>query len=457
MAKNHKMYHGQLLQMNKSFSSLKRSQQEKINGWLKEEYKREMKKHGASLDKNQKEQIVSTVYEKIQQHGIWIPCHEIRKYFKSRLPKWRLMYVKQREAEMKKEPAYSHGGEIYDKQVTMDYSTNVNPYGMPEEVKKAIVDHLEEYARYPDDAASRLSAAIGKQYGLNPAWVICGNGAADLIYRFCLALKIKKAMVLAPSFSEYAKAVELSGGQVFYYDLKEEEDFCVDEGILTAMEGMDAVFLCNPNNPVGNMIDYGLMERIAAKAKELGTRLMVDECFLEFTDREGESLIGRVSENSMLFVLKAFTKVFGMAGIRLGYGLCRDEELLMAMKKAGAPWSVSTVAQEAGMAALAARDFVLETVEAVKKEGEFLRECLKTMGIRMYPSNGNFILFKSYAGLYEDMLSRGILLRQCGNYRGLSREYYRISVGLPEHNLKLLSCLRECLEENRREEKAWRR
>ncbi len=333
----------------------------------------------------------------------------------------------------------SHGGNIYGKNIRLDYSANLNPFHMPERVKKAIIDGIEEYYRYPDPDCKELILAIATAKGLLPEWIVCGNGAADLIYRYALSIKANKVLLLAPTFSEYEQAFRLAGTEICYYLLKEKHNFSVGEDILKEIPLVDGVVLCNPNNPVGNLIEPGLLQKIGKAIEEEGKFLFLDECFMEFTKYEKKySSIPYIPMNKRIFVLKAFTKIYAMAGIRLGYGICSDMALLGKVKSAGAPWSVSGVAQKAGIAALKEIEYVKQAKEIIEEEREFLKKGLGKLGLFVYPSQANYIMFKAEEQLYEQLLGRGILIRQCGNYYGLGNEYYRVCIGKRRENQVLL-------------------
>lgn len=352
---------------------------------------------------------------------------------------------------------YKHGGEIYDKEVALDYSINVNPFGMPKSVKEALVENMEAYVKYPDDSCGKLREAIATAHGITPEMVFCGNGAADVIYRICLAIQPKKAMVLAPTFSEYEQALRMVGSQVTYYELERELGFAVDETILQRIREESSssfvVFLCNPNNPVGNVIAPSIMEQILALCKELGVYLVVDECFMEFTQfASTHSVVPKLSAHPGVIVLKAFTKTYAMAGLRLGYALCGDATLLAGLKASGPPWTVSTPAQVAGIAALGESEYVAAAREYIAGERAYLAKGLTALGCKVYESHTNYLLFEEpdrskrmghSSSLYERMLERKILLRQCGNYHGLDTSFYRITVGLHEDNVKLLQAMEE--------------
>ncbi len=221
-----------------------------------------------------------------------------------------------------------HGGDIYGG-IALDFSANVSPLGTPRSVTDAIERALPELYRYPDPYCRTLVQTISEYEGVPKNFVLCGNGASELIYAYCGAVRPKRAMELAPTFSEYSLALRRTGCEVVRFALKQEENFDLGENFLPilAREKIDALFLCNPNNPTGRLIVDDLLEEILRICREKNIALFVDECFLSLSDG-GVDLTPSLSDFPQLFILKAFTKSFGMAGLRLGYGLSADEALL---------------------------------------------------------------------------------------------------------------------------------
>ena len=251
-------------------------------------------------------------------------------------------------------------------------------------------------------------------------------------------------MELAPTFSEYSLALERVGCQVERYPLKKENYFSLTEGFLPALEHSrpDVLFLCNPNNPTGQVIGLPLLEKILNLCDRQGTALFVDECFLDLSD-EGVSLKSRLGEHSNLFILKAFTKSYGMAGVRLGYCLCSDSELLEKMSHSVQPWNVSTLAQAAGVAALGERGFLQKTRALIPQERQWLQKELEKLGFWVCPSHANYILFHGREDLYGRLREQGIAIRSCHNYHGLGVGWYRIAVRLHEENERLIEAVKE--------------
>ncbi len=339
-----------------------------------------------------------------------------------------------------------HGGDIYGGEVLLDFSANTNPLGTPEAVRQAVRDSLEQMDRYPDPYCRRLVQAISRFEGVAAERILCGNGAAELIYSYCEAANIRLGVELAPTFSEYALGLTRNGGTMERYTLTRESEFQLDRAFLHFLERVrpDAVFLCNPNNPTGKTIPRPLLEEILTVCGEHSIRLFVDECFADLSDRE-ETLKDLLEENPHLFILKAFTKSYGMAGVRLGYCLCADEDLLTRMAHTVQPWNVSTLAQAAGTAALGEREFLRKTRALIQTERGWLGRQLEDLGFWVCPSEANYLLFRGPETLHRDLKKRKITIRNCDNYYGLGPGWYRTAVRRREENEQLIQAIREVL------------
>ena len=342
---------------------------------------------------------------------------------------------------------YKHGGDIYRYPGMLDFSANINPFGPSEAVIKAANAGVREMAHYPDSRCGELRKALSGKLHLPEASIIVGNGAADLIFSLVLSEKPHKAVVTAPSFSEYTQALQAVDCEVIHYYLKESDQFDLKEDYLELLtEDVDIIFLCSPGNPTGRVIERGLLEQILKRCEICGIRMVLDECFYEFLEQPEEATMQDfVREHPCLFLLRAFTKMHAMPGLRLGYGLCSEAHLLERMYQVRQPWSVSTVAQAAGLAALGEEERVKATRSYIAKERRWMEQELEKIGIRFIPSEANYILFRSREDLFSLLLEKKILIRDCRNYEGLAPEYYRIAVRTHEDNEKLLGALRESI------------
>lgn len=336
-----------------------------------------------------------------------------------------------------------HGGDIYayDRDL-LDFSVNLNPLGMPDRVLRAIREHAEEYDRYPDPHCRALRRALSVRESVPEKWLVFGNGAADLIVRLCMVLKPKRALLPAPTFSEYEKAVRLAGGEVRRFFLRQEAGYQVTADYADAVQlGDSVVFLCNPNNPTGALAEPGTVEALLSACGQVGAVLVVDECFLPFTD--GRSCQSRLRAYPNLMVLRAFTKLYAMAGLRLGYLMCADEDLAGRIGAWGQSWSVSAPAQVAGLAAVSEEGWPERTRRFLRMERPWMTDALGALGFFVYPSHSNFLLFQARPDLWDRAMARGVMLRPCSNFPGLDGSYFRIGLKKRVQNEMLLQVLKE--------------
>lgn len=329
----------------------------------------------------------------------------------------------------------------------LDFSANVSPLGLPKGVADAITAALPQADRYPDPLCRTLRAALSEAEGLPADQILCGNGAADLIFRLALAVKPRRALVTAPTFAEYATALETVGCTVERFTLNEANDFAVTEEFLDAIvPGVEIVFLCQPNNPTGQLTALPLVEQILHRCAACGTLLVVDECFLDFLpDHALHTAKGLLGEGDLV-ILKAFTKLYGMAGVRLGYALSADTALLEQMQACGQPWGVSSLAQAAGLAALEETAYVEKVRALIAEQRPRLTAGLRALGLRVLDGRANYLLFQAPETLGEALRQRGAVLRSCANYPGLGPGWYRTAVRTGPENEQLLKLLAEVLE-----------
>ena len=303
----------------------------------------------------------------------------------------------------------------------LDFSANCNPLGTPKSVKQAIIDSVEDLSDYPRVGCGPLKEAIADYEHTKKEYLICGNGAADLIFSLSRALNPKKALLPAPTFAEYEQALVSVGCEISRYYLKEENDFCIQKDYPDVLkrEKPDIIFLCNPNNPTGITIPQDLLEEILEICAMQGIFMVVDECFLDFVkDPEKHTLKGKLEKYPGLFIL---------------------------MEAVTQPWNVSTMAQQAGMAALKESEYVEAGRQIIFRESAWMKEKMRQVGLTVYPSEANYIFFYGPEDLFERCVAKGILIRDCSNYLGLKKGYYRVAVKLHEQNEKLIEVLEEVL------------
>ena len=348
----------------------------------------------------------------------------------------------------------THGGDVagyvaeYGR-APLDFSANVSPLGLPPAVRRAVVESLDRADQYPDPLCRELRAAIAAAEGCAPDDVLCGAGAAELIFRLALARRPRRALVTAPAFAEYEAALALAGCAVARSPLLPEEDFRLTARFLDdlARTGPDVVFLCQPNNPTGQLADPDVCRAALGWCRAHGALLVMDECFVDLVDG-GEAVSLRPElPGGGLRILQAFNKTYAMTSLRLGYCLRANRGLLAAMAAAGQPWSVSVCAQAAGIAALGCREYVAALRALIARERPRLAAGLTARGCTVYGSRANFVFFAGPEGLAGALRRRGVLLRACGNYAGLDGRYFRAAVRTAPDNDALLAALGQSLEE----------
>jgi len=349
-----------------------------------------------------------------------------------------------------------HGGNIYDyKNILYDFSANINPAGVPRSFKKALIESMDVFVRYPDIEYRDLKRNIKDYLGLDDyAHVLAGNGAVDLIYSILDSLDYSKLFTMAPTFSEYRKAAKKS-------NMLYEEIFCYNHDFskadidlfLVKVEEKSIVILCNPNNPTGYLIDIPTLAYIAAELYKKNCILVIDEAFIEFTDDyPHSSFLTRLCEYENVVIVRAATKFFGMPGIRLGYAVTYSRSIWEKVKKNQQPWCINSAAVIAGSCIFGDKDYISRSHEWIKEERLFLYNGLsKLQGIEVYQSKANFHLLKikgktmdAYE-LRDKLVKHGILIRTPDGFSYLTPEHFRLAVLDRNANEHLLSALHEVI------------
>ena len=342
-----------------------------------------------------------------------------------------------------------HGGDIYRNHIQVDFSVSLNPLGMPASAVSAAKEGAAASAVYPDSECAKLRRLLSVKEEVPPEWIVFGSGAAELIYALALAFRPRKALLMAPGFSEYERALLAAGCHPDHYTCSRERGYAAGEDFpdLVSPE-TDMIFICNPNNPTGVPVRWSVLEQTAAVCRENDTMLIIDECFLELcTDPAVQSMKGFLRDHGRLVVLRAFTKQYAMAGLRLGYLLSGNQQIRSRVRSCLQPWNVSVPAQMAGAAALGEEGYMEKALSCIAEGKEYLLKELEALGLSCIHGAANFIFFEGPGGLYEKCLRRGILIRDCSNFRGLREGSYRGCGRRPDDNRKLIQVLADCLRE----------
>ncbi len=343
-----------------------------------------------------------------------------------------------------------HGGNIFDKDVKLDYSVNINPLGMPEGVRDVIIRNIDKDETYPDIAYRELKVSIAVKEGVSEDTIICGNGASELIMAAVRAEKPINCAMAAPSFSGYERATRACGANVLYYELDSHNGFGYEKVCSQLLKlDIQVCLLCNPNNPTGNLVPVNVLKDILDLCKARNIRLIVDECFLRFhPDYENISAKKLLSQYDNLVVINAFTKFYAMAGIRLGYMMCADKLFRERVSLQLPEWNISSIAQRAGIEALKDTDYEQKTRKLISEERVYLANELKAAGYEVYPSEADYITFRlphKYTGynLMNALLQRKILIRSCESYNNMPPDCYRIAVKKHKDNEYLIKNINE--------------
>ena len=353
--------------------------------------------------------------------------------------------------------SFVHGGDVYSAESPLgrwlDFSANINPLGLSESVKKAIMAGIEGLVHYPDPQGRELKQAISASYRVPEKAVVLGNGAAELFYVYFHTRRPERVLLPVPSFSEYEKAARSSGAEIKYFYLQEQEDFRLDfTRLRSEMAGCRTVVLGNPNNPTGELLARKAVECFVKAAGEAGIDVMVDESFLDFrSDRQLYSVADLVTEYDNLLVISSLTKAFAIPGLRLGYGAAA-EGLVKELEFNKDTWNVNSLAQAAGIAALGDAGYKAGTLEFINQNVTYMYKRLRQLeGLKVYEPSVNFVLL-NIAGcgmeswqLAEKMRQKGVLIRDCSNYPGLDTRFVRVAVRGMEENRLMLRALQECL------------
>ncbi len=346
-----------------------------------------------------------------------------------------------------------HGGDWagYEREygkTAIDFSANISPLGLPPKAAAAAAEALARADRYPDPLCRQLREELAAYHGTDGDRIVCGCGAADLIYRLCRTLRPTRSIIISPGFAEYERALRAEDCRIEHLYLAEENGFLMTGELAEKLPGeAKLLFLCSPNNPTGLLIEKELLHGILCRCRERGAVLALDECFLDFCDEAKKySLVDELSEWPELVILRAFTKTWAMAGLRLGYALCGSKALAEKLQDCGQPWPVSGIAQAAGIAALHERAYLEQLRELISHERERMTKGLADCGIRVIKGKANYLLFESSDhGLCEKLRRHGVLIRDCADYPGLRPGWYRTAIRTAAENDLLLETLREVL------------
>ncbi len=346
--------------------------------------------------------------------------------------------------------AVQHGGFYsaglqYDSSF-IDFSSNVNPLGFPYSAQKIINENKSLLSVYPDPDSSKLRDDLQKYTGIQKDRITVGNGATEIIYNFCKVFLRKESNVLIPipTFGEYEAASRLSGARIsFFKTMNLNKNILELQDLVTKTM---CIFVCNPNNPTGVLISKNNLFKILETAYNKSAFMFLDECFIELVPDSNESLAQHLKEFDNLFILRSLTKSFGLAGLRIGYGL-GNKKVIDVLQRIKIPWNVNGLAQKAASEALLNVSHLNKTRKLIKKELKFLKDSIsKINGFTCYDSTTNFILIKSKMNskkIQEKLIEKKILIRDCSTFRGLGNKFIRVAVRTHKENVRLVRALED--------------
>ena len=385
-----------------------------------------------------------------------------------------------------------HGGNIYkifrEKNIKeiLDYSSNINPYGIPESLKKRITENLEILERYPDPDYIELRQKLAHLNKVDISNIILGNGATEIIFLFMKVINPKKILIAAPTFGEYERAVKATervenssilgdsnkkkddenscGKQkikIEYFELKESDDFKLNiHNLKNELEKKyDLLIICNPNNPTGKFLKLDETEEILRECNKYNTKLFIDEAFIDFLkDGMKESIINTKEDKQNLFVTRAFTKFFAIPGLRLGYGIYFDKNFEKEISEKKEPWSVNNIAEIAGLTVLDDTEYIEKTLKWITEEKIYMYEKLNEItGIKPYKTETNFITVKIEDKLFskelnvkilrEKILEYGILIRDASNFKFLDERFFRLAIKNRKNNDRVIETLKKIFDD----------
>lgn len=357
----------------------------------------------------------------------------------------------------------SHGGDIYKaskvygfkKEDILDFSANINPLGVPLDLKDTIVSNIDNLVNYPDTECMELRAEIACSLNISTDDIITGNGASEIIFLLFDILRPEKVIIPAPAFSEYAKAAGQYGAEIKYFELKEQDYYKlnIDELIAQMTDGVNTIFLCNPNNPTSTLVSKADLLELIRYARDKNIIVIIDEAFIELTEGgNSNSMVECIREYDNLFIVRAFTKLFAIPGLRLGYGI-GNPALIRKMWEKKIPWSVNSFACVLGEFLCESKDYLTQTAQWISEERKWFYDELKRIEkLKVFQPETNFVLIKLLdnsltSDMIKDILAaRGILIRDASNFVFLNNRFFRVAIKGRSSNIKLLNALKEVLE-----------
>lgn len=341
------------------------------------------------------------------------------------------------------------------KEDLISFSANINPLGISYQLRSTLAENLDAIMTYPDRNYTQLRSCMASYVKTVPEHIILGNGSTELISLFIQICHPKKALVLGPTYSEYEREISLGGGTTLYYPLREEEDFQmnVKDFCQNLSQEIDLVVLCNPNNPTSTAITQDKMRHILDVCQKNSIFVMVDETYVEFAPDEAEiTSIPLTKEYDNLIILRGTSKFFAAPGLRLGYAVTGNLQLLETIHTKQNPWSIHSLAEVAGRLMFSDQEYIKHTKSLICTQRDRMYQELSSWdSVKVYPACANFILVRilrediTSHDVFEHCIRRGLVIRDCSTFPYLDSNYFRFCIMSEEDNTRLLHALREIL------------
>lgn len=338
------------------------------------------------------------------------------------------------------------------KENIINFGANVNPLGLPKNVQKELASHLFLLSSYPDREYSSLRNALSQYCSIPADFVLPGNGSSELISLLIEAVNPRHTLILGPTYSEYSRELSFSGSTETWYHLEDSSDFALDiqNLCLTLEKDYDFLIMCNPNNPTSSAVTQEKLRKILTFCRQKEIFVMIDETYVEFApDPQLITAVPLTREFENLMVLRGVSKFFAAPGMRLGYGITGNKELLSKIKNRQIPWSINSLGAFAGELLVQDKDYISRTRQLILKEREKLyQELLKPSSFKVFPAFANFLLLKiikpglTASNVFEACIRQNLMIRDCSSFQCLDGEFVRFCIMLPEHNEQLLNVLK---------------
>ena len=363
---------------------------------------------------------------------------------------------------MKKKPEF-HGSDLekieeyyhIPKDEIVSFGANVNPLGLSFAVKEKLAANLDIISTYPDRNYKDLKRAISTYTGVEADHIVVGNGSTELISLLISQRRPSRALLLGPTYSEYARELSLIGGTMSYYNLKEEMDFRLDiKDFLEAIsEDTDLIIICNPNNPTSSALTCKELEEIIYECEKRNIFVMIDETYVEFAPSMANvTAVSLVNRYDNFMVIRGVSKFFAAPGLRFGYGITSNSAFLTSLLEHQNPWSLNSIGAYAGELMLSDKEYIQNTRDLICSERDRMNHALSTLsGVKVYDAYANFILVKilkenvTSFDVFEACILEKMMIRDCSSFESLDGEYIRFCIMNPEDNTRLLECLKKVL------------